>query len=67
MQVNTISFIYLFLGGIGIWTQGLTLARQALYHLSHSASPTISFKKKRRTKPWVQTPVPYMLQHTWTS
>jgi hypothetical protein len=23
----------------GGWTQGLVLARQALYHLSHSASP----------------------------
>jgi hypothetical protein len=25
--------------GTGAWTQGLTLAMQALYHLSHSASP----------------------------
>jgi hypothetical protein len=26
-------------GGTGIWTCGLILARQALYHLSYSASP----------------------------
>jgi hypothetical protein len=33
-------FIYLFIYfcGIGVWTQGFMLARQALYHLSHSTS-----------------------------
>jgi hypothetical protein len=30
-----------FLAGdsTGVWTQGFTLARQALYHVSHSTSP----------------------------
>jgi hypothetical protein len=26
-------------GGIGIWTQSVTLARQVLYHLNHTSSP----------------------------
>jgi hypothetical protein len=30
--------IFFFFGGTGLWTQGLTLATQALYHLSHFAS-----------------------------
>jgi hypothetical protein len=30
-----------YCGGTGIGTQGLTLTRQALYHLSHSVSPLI--------------------------
>jgi hypothetical protein len=30
---------FFFFGSIRVWTQGLTLARQALYHLKHSASP----------------------------
>jgi hypothetical protein len=29
-----------FFGGIGVWTQGFTLAKQACYHLSHTASPS---------------------------
>jgi hypothetical protein len=28
-----------FLGSICIWTQGLALAKQAIYHLSHGPSP----------------------------
>jgi hypothetical protein len=28
-----------FFGGTRVWTQGLALIRNALYHLSHSASP----------------------------
>jgi hypothetical protein len=35
---NYISFKKRFFGCIGVWTQGLTLARQALYHLSKSTS-----------------------------
>jgi hypothetical protein len=31
--------VFFFLLSIGIWTQDLTLARQALYYLSHSVSP----------------------------
>jgi hypothetical protein len=31
-----------FLGGTGIWTQGLTLARKALYNWSHAYSPFFS-------------------------
>jgi hypothetical protein len=30
-----VSLIYLFIGIIGVLTQGLTLVRQALYYLSH--------------------------------
>jgi hypothetical protein len=33
-------FIYC---GSSVWTQGLTLARQALYHLSHSTSPVFGY------------------------
>jgi hypothetical protein len=33
------SSLFFFLGGIEVWTQGLTFARQALYHLSHSPCP----------------------------
>jgi hypothetical protein len=36
---NTISFFLLF-DRTGIWTQGLTLAMQAFYHLSHTPNPT---------------------------
>jgi hypothetical protein len=32
-------FIYLFSGSIGVWMQGLELARQALYPLSHTSNP----------------------------
>jgi hypothetical protein len=30
---------FFFFGSIGAWTQGLTLARQVVYHLSHSTCP----------------------------
>jgi hypothetical protein len=33
--------VFGFFGGTGASTQGLTLARQVLYDLSHSASPSI--------------------------
>jgi hypothetical protein len=33
----------LFFGGTGVWTQGLTLAVQVLYNLSHSTSPHVQF------------------------
>jgi hypothetical protein len=29
----------IFLGSICVWTQGLALAKQAIYHLSHGPSP----------------------------
>jgi hypothetical protein len=37
-------FIYLFiyLGVTGVWTQGSTLAKQALYCLSHTSTPFCS-------------------------
>jgi hypothetical protein len=35
--------IFLFFGGTRVWTQGLTLARQVLYHLSHFTSPVLFF------------------------
>jgi hypothetical protein len=31
--------LFFFFGGTGVWIQGLMFARQALYHLRHSASP----------------------------
>jgi hypothetical protein len=34
-------FSFFFFCGTGVWTQGLTLARQALYHLIYSVSPFI--------------------------
>jgi hypothetical protein len=36
-------FFFFFLCHSRAWTQGLELARQALYHLSHSASPAKIF------------------------
>jgi hypothetical protein len=35
--VVCVCFICLF-SSTGVWTQGLTLAREGLYHLSHSTS-----------------------------
>jgi hypothetical protein len=29
-------FVFALFGGIGVWTQGLALAMQMLYHLSHA-------------------------------
>jgi hypothetical protein len=34
------SFSFFFIGCTGIWTHGLTFARQMLYHLNYSASPS---------------------------
>jgi hypothetical protein len=36
MNVYLTSFVFFFLFNTGVWTQGLKLDRQALYHLSHS-------------------------------
>jgi hypothetical protein len=36
-------YYYYYFGGIGVWNQGLMLARQVLYHLSDSASPYCSY------------------------
>jgi hypothetical protein len=45
--VSSSSFNVLFLEGFfghtGVWIQGLTLARQVLYHFSHSSSPNTLF------------------------
>jgi hypothetical protein len=35
------SFFFFGFVCIGVWTQGFTLARQALFHLSHSTSPFV--------------------------
>jgi hypothetical protein len=42
-KTETEWFIWFFFGGDGtrVWTQGLILASQVLYHLSHSASPVL--------------------------
>lgn len=32
----------LFFGGFGVWTQGLLLHRQALYHVSHTPCPGVT-------------------------
>jgi hypothetical protein len=36
-------FLWVFVGNTGVWTLGLTLARQAFYHLSHASSPGFCF------------------------
>jgi hypothetical protein len=36
------SWLFFFFGGIGVWTQGFALAKQALYYLSHTFSPFCS-------------------------
>jgi hypothetical protein len=36
-HVNVLYFIYLFINGTGVGIQGLALARQAVYHLSHAS------------------------------
>jgi hypothetical protein len=36
-----VSFLLGVKGSIGVWTQGLSLARQVLYHLGHSTSPVL--------------------------
>jgi hypothetical protein len=38
---STFDFFFVF-GGTVVWTQGLTFARQVLYHLSRSASAVTS-------------------------
>jgi hypothetical protein len=39
MDYIKVESLFLFLGGTGVWTQDLMLARQAFYHLSLSSSP----------------------------
>jgi hypothetical protein len=34
--------VLLFFGGTGVWTQGFTLTKQVLHHLSHTSSPFCS-------------------------
>jgi hypothetical protein len=41
-KTKTVYQLTFFPPGKRVWTQGLTLARQALYHLSHSTSPLLS-------------------------
>jgi hypothetical protein len=36
--VSLFSSLLFFLGSSGVWTQGLSLARQALYYLNHASS-----------------------------
>jgi organic anion transporter 5A len=40
--VNKVGRLIFFFGGSGVWTQSLTLSRQALHHLSHMPSPLCS-------------------------
>jgi hypothetical protein len=35
-QINSLWSSYYLFGGAGVWTQGLMLAREVLYHLSHT-------------------------------
>jgi hypothetical protein len=35
----TCHWLILFFDSTGVWTQGLSFARQVFYHLSYSASP----------------------------
>jgi hypothetical protein len=40
LKPTFLSFLFFFFsGGIRVWTQGLKLARQVLYNLSHTSSP----------------------------
>jgi hypothetical protein len=32
-------YVFIYFGGTGVWTEGLVLASQMLYHLSHAHSP----------------------------
>jgi hypothetical protein len=41
--ITVFCFCLLFLGGTGNYIQGLALDRQALYHLSYTSSPIITF------------------------
>jgi hypothetical protein len=49
---QTVAYIFFFclfvclFGGNGIWNQHLVLARQVLYHLSHSTSLSNNFSKE---------------------
>jgi hypothetical protein len=38
----SLAFLFLFFGGTRVWTQGFTLAKQALYRLSNTSSPFCS-------------------------
>jgi hypothetical protein len=48
---NTLKLL-LFFDGPGVWTQGLELARQELYHSSHTSSPANSFLKRCTLDSW---------------
>jgi hypothetical protein len=40
--------IFFFFGGMEVWTQGLTLARQALFHSSHASSAKITIFENQK-------------------
>jgi hypothetical protein len=55
----------LFLGKTGVWTQGLSLVRKTLYHLSHTSSPLCSsyFGDRVLLKPaWTVIPL-FLVSH----
>jgi hypothetical protein len=39
LQVTMFAVLFCYFGGTGVWTQGLTLARQVLCLLNHCANP----------------------------
>jgi hypothetical protein len=49
-EIMACMFLCFVSDGTGVWTQALTFARQALYHLSHFASPVIFVSPS-----WLQT------------
>jgi hypothetical protein len=38
LKVIQVVIFFFFEGSTGVWTQGLTIARQAIYHLNYSNS-----------------------------
>jgi hypothetical protein len=56
-----------FLDSTGVWTQVLTLARQALYHLNHSDGRVfLRYSLANYCLGWVQTSI-YLISASWVA
>jgi hypothetical protein len=51
--------LFYFIGGTGVWTQGLVLTRQALCHLNNTPKPSaiVCFSDRNFYLGWLQTTV----------